>query len=235
MNCLEFRNAVGAEPGLDTPDIAAHRDVCPACAAFQQRMRGLDRLVGRALQVDFPSPRSATRPSAAAASSGPGRRGWLALAASMLLGVAIGAGLWLSYPRDSIAAEAMGHIRHEPQALVDTQPVPPQEVSNMLLAFGLRLKSDADPVSYSSRCYWQGHWVPHLVVRTAGGPVTVFVLPHRHVEAEERFESDGYSGVVLPAPAGSIAVIGRDVPGLPLVAQQVFQAIDWTVTEGQAP
>lgn len=233
MNCLEFRRAVGAEPAVETADVVAHRLACTACAAWQQKMRDLDVQIVRALAVDLPAA-SASRAATAAGGGTTGTRGrsWWALAASMLLGIAIGTGLWVSYPRESLAAEVVAHIKHEPAAMTATVPVPAAEVDEVLRAFGLRLKPDAGPVSYSMRCFWRQHWVPHLVLRTASGPVTVFVLPHRPVTAEERFETDGYSGIVLPAPRGSIAVIGRNVPGLAAVAQQVYASIDWGVPAG---
>jgi len=52
MNCLEFRRAVGAEPGLDGPGLAAHRAQCPACARYQRELQDMDRLLGRAMRVD---------------------------------------------------------------------------------------------------------------------------------------------------------------------------------------
>jgi hypothetical protein len=42
-----------------------------------------------------------------------------------------------------------------------------------------------------------------------------------------RFDEQGYSGVVLPAPRGSIAVVGQGVRDLETVARQVFDAVDW--------
>jgi hypothetical protein len=33
--------------------------------------------------------------------------------------------------------------------------------------------------------------------------------------------------VVLPAPRGSIAIVGRNLPRIDAIAQQVFDSIDW--------
>jgi hypothetical protein len=42
-----------------------------------------------------------------------------------------------------------------------------------------------------------------------------------------RFDEQGYSGVVLPAPRGSIAVVGQGVRDLDAIARQVFDAVDF--------
>jgi hypothetical protein len=47
------------------------------------------------------------------------------------------------------------------------------------------------------------------------------------VRAPERIEEQGFAGIVLPAPRGSIAVVGRDVKDLDGVARTVFEAVDW--------
>lgn len=151
----------------------------------------------------------------------------LALVASMLLGVAIGAGLWLGYPRDSAELELVSHIKHEPAALAASTTLGPTELAQVLGPFGMALRDEAGPVTFAKRCYWQGQWVPHLVVRTASGPVTVMLLPHRTIVEAQRFDVEGYAGVMLPAPRGSVAIIGRDVPGLQAIAEQVFSAVDW--------
>ena len=50
---------------------------------------------------------------------------------------------------------------------------------------------------------------------------------HRFVEAATRIEDEGFAAVVLPAPRGSIAVVGRNVPGIELIAHEVFSAVEW--------
>jgi hypothetical protein len=77
------------------------------------------------------------------------------------------------------------------------------------------------------RCVFEGYVVPHLVVRTARGPVTVLLLRHRSVSERVQVAEQGYTGIVLPAPHGSIAIVGRDLKDLDGIAQQVFEAVDW--------
>lgn len=223
MNCLEFRRAVGAEPGLDGAEWAAHRATCPACARYQRELQDMDRLLGRAMRVQVgraaaPVP----RPSRA-----PGASRWWALAASLVAGVALAGMLWLSWPEPSLAAEVFDHAAHEPQAWTAAGAVAGSDVAEVLESSGTRLRPGAGAVTFARRCFFDRHWVPHLVVQTAAGPVTVFLLGHREVLGETRLEGGGYQAVVLPAPRGSIAVVGRGVPDLGAVARQVFASVEW--------
>ena len=235
MNCLEFRRCIGAEPGLQDAAVSQHRAGCATCARYQDQMRALDTMIGRALRVDLPP--AAARPVAAATpprgaagragSSGWLERRWYALAASLLLGVAIAATLWVSFPAPSLAAEIIDHVLHEPDAWNSEQALTAEEVASAFGPNGLRLKAAAGEVTYAVRCWHKGHWVPHLVVRTASGPVTVLLLAHREVQAAVPLEDAGFSGVVLPAPRGSIAIVGRGNVDRDEIARQVFAAVEW--------
>ena len=75
--------------------------------------------------------------------------------------------------------------------------------------------------------------MPHLVVQTRSGPVTVMVLVHEAVRKAMQFDEQGYRGTIVPVPGhGSIAVLIRDpgvVPGeVERIATQVNDSIVWT-------
>lgn len=224
IGCLEFRRQVGAEPARSGPEFDVHRRECPACARYQDELRAMDALMQRALAVD--AARLAL-PKTRAAGTASGRQRWYALAASVVMAVAAGLVLLTSAPRESIAREVVDHVAHEPGALAASGPVAPAALAGVLDPEGTRLRPGIGDVSFAARCVHQGHVVPHLVLRRSEGAVTVLILRHRTVDAPLRFEENGFAGVVLPAPRGSIAIVGRDHPDLEGVAQQVFEAVDW--------
>jgi len=156
-----------------------------------------------------------------------GSRGWLAMAASLVAGVLVAATLWVSWPEPTLAAEVFDHATHEPGAWTADQVVPEAALAGVLDASGARMRPGAGTVTFAKRCFFDRHWVPHLVVQTEAGPVTVFLLGHREVAGETRLEGEGVSAIVMPAPRGSIAVVGRDMPGLEAVARQVFASVEW--------
>jgi hypothetical protein len=217
VNCLEFRRHVGAEPFSSDPAVAGHRAACPACARHQDELQAMDRLLGKAMRVDFQE-----------GSDRSSRRRWYAMAASLLAGVLVAATLWISYPAPTLADEVIGHVLHEPGAWTMAEELPPGAVAEVLDSSGARLRDDAGPVTFAKRCFFDGHWVPHLVVQTGAGPVTVFLLGHREVAAATRIDEHGFSAVVVPAPRGSIAVVGHNVAGIDAIARQIFNAVEWS-------
>jgi hypothetical protein len=160
-----------------------------------------------------------------------GRR--LAIAASILVAAMVAGSLWLAVPGDSLAAAVVSHMAGEPEAWSRTDiPVPEPQLNQVLGESHVRLKSNAGLVSYASSCLFRGHRVPHLVVQTGAGPVTVMVLVHESLRNSVRFDEQGYRGMIVPVPGhGSLAVLerGRSTdPGVVEgVAARVLGAIDW--------
>jgi hypothetical protein len=224
IDCLEFRRRVGAEPFAADPEVAAHRRDCAACARHQDELQAMDGLIRRALEVD---PMAAKSGAATPAPVRAPRRRIFAIAAGLAAGIAVALFVFVGGPRAAIAREVVEHIQHEPGSMDHTTPVAAAELDDVLGPAGLSLKPGAGDVTYAMRCPFDGQVVPHLVVRTPDGPVTVLVLAHREVGKPVRFDLEGYSGVVLPAPRGSIAVVGRRVTDLDAVAARVFDAVDW--------
>ena len=220
--CLEFRRRVGAEPFAGGAEIEAHRRECAACARHQDELRAMDAVIRRALDVRL-APRGDAAPLPARAQ----RTRFLAIAASLVAGVAAALVVLVAAPRAAIAREVVAHVLHEPGTMDQTAPLAPAELAGVLDPAGLRLRPDVGEVSFAARCVFDGRVVPHLVVRTPEGPVTVLVLAHRSIGKPMRFDEQGYAGVVLPAPRGAIAVVGQGVADLDGTARKVFDAIDW--------
>jgi hypothetical protein len=223
--CLEFRRRVGAEPFAPDAAIEAHRRECPACSRHQDELRAMDALVRRALAVNLPP--ATARAAAAEAPATRRLRRAFAIAASLVGGVAVGVVLLVGAPRASIAREVVGHVQHEPGAMDTTAPVGAAALAGVLDEDGLRLRPGIGDVTFAARCVFDGRVVPHLVVRTAEGPVTVLLLRHRTVARAQRIDEQGYEAVVMPAPRGAIAVIGQDVADLDGVARKVAEAVDF--------
>lgn len=231
MDHTQYRSAVMTDPHDPDPDLRAHRESCAECRVFTEQLLRFEARLERALLIDIPT-KSVVLPFARNGAQGPRR--WMAMAASLLLALVIGAGVWLTLPQRSLAAAVVEHMAGEPDAwqLTDV-PVPDADLNDVLKDSNLRLKPDAGVVSYASSCNFRGHKVPHLVVQTQSGPVTVMVLVHEAVRKPKQFDEQGYRGTIVPVPGhGSLAVLMRDAnPGsgdVERIAARVDDSIVWT-------
>ena len=234
IDCSQYRRAILANPHATDAGLSAHRDGCGECAAYTERVLRFEGKLARSLRVHPPDAVKGGVVTALRPTQSPVVRNWLALAASVLVGVGIAGALWLAAPHTSLAADVVAHMAGEPQAWTRTDvPVPAPELDFVLRNTHMRLRRDAGVVSYAQSCLFRGHRVPHLVVQTDMGPVTVMVLVHESVSKPTAFDEHGYRGTLLPvAGHGSIAVLAKDQSGnlaaVESVASRVRAAIDWT-------
>jgi hypothetical protein len=57
--------------------------------------------------------------------------------------------------------------------------------------------------------------------------VTVLILRNQQVSTRRSFHEQGMSGVIVPAPQGSIAVLARDGANVDAAAAQMQQEVRW--------
>jgi hypothetical protein len=229
MDHTRYRSAILANPHDADPQLHAHRAACPECQAFTEKLLGFESRLERALRVDVAS---TAKVLPFARKGTPAPRRWMALAASVLVGVGIATGIWLTLPQRSLAADVVAHMAGEPDAWHTVAAVPNPELDAVLQKADIRLKPGAGIVSYAQSCQFRGHVVPHLVVQRPAGPATVMVLEHENVRSATDFDEQGYRGTIVPIPGhGSIAVLMQG-PGVSRkeveqIAAQVRDSILW--------
>jgi Protein of unknown function (DUF3379) len=260
MRCADYRRSMMVDPRDPDPQLREHRASCHDCQVYTERLLRFESRLDRALRVTVPAGATAAAGTTAAGqkdadfhensaasvvplpmkspprarSAAMYRRGWWAMAASVLLAVVVAGALWLSVPGPSLAADVVTHMAGEPDAWRRTDvPVPSAELQGVLRDSHLHLATGAGMVSYASSCEFRGHRVPHLVIQTASGPVTVMVLVHEQAAKALRFDEGGYRGVIVPVPGhGSLAVLTRDSAtdsaAVERIAARVLDSIVWT-------
>jgi hypothetical protein len=222
IDCAEYRRTVLADPHAASPELVEHLAQCPDCPAYRERLLRFEGRLAGALCIDARAPRARA----------PGS-GWLAMAATVLVALVVGT-LWLGAPHASLAADVVAHMAGEPEAWARTEvPVPSAELAPVLAEAHMRLNPEAGMVSYAQSCLFRGHHVPHLVVQTARGPITVMVLVHDSVAEARPFDEGGYRGVIIPVPGhGSLAVLAQgereNLVEIESLAARVKDAIVWT-------
>jgi uncharacterized protein DUF3379 len=215
--CKHVRVAIGGDPHDLAPEAKAHLATCAGCSQFLAETLALDGRLRDALELPLTRFRKAAVPA-------PQRR--FALAASVVLATLIGVGSWALWPQPSLAGEVLEHIKHESGSWRLHDVVPAAEVADVLLKAGVKFDTTM-PVIYAMACPFHGRRVPHLVVQTANGPMTVMLLAHETVSAREEFSENGYQGILLPAGSGSVAVLMQNGKVPDAIATEVVSGVRW--------
>jgi hypothetical protein len=232
MDHDRYRSQLLADPRNPDPEMREHRDTCPDCSLFTERLLKFEGRLERALRVEIPS-RENIVPLAAAQPAKRGPLRWMAMAAGVLLGAIVAGAVWLALPEQSLAAAVVAHMAGEPDAWRTVAAVPDPKLETVLRESKLHLTPQTGTVTYASTCLFRGHHVPHLVVQSKSGPVTVMVLVNESLKHAEQFDEQGYRGTIVPVPGhGSLAVLMRD-PGtdtqeVEQIAARVRDSIVWT-------
>jgi len=224
MNCEDFRRAVGAEPFTTQLEVLEHAASCVECARYRSEMRAMDGLIHKALAIDVV-------PTVAKAPARQSIVNWR-IAASILATIAVLAVGWTAYPRQSLAKDVVRHVVIESMMIDDSRPRPSaEEIQQVLQRAGVRFTPNDLNVSFAKTCGFRGQLVPHLIVRTGSGPVTVMLLTHAdRIDQARHFEEQGFVGTFVPAPRGVIAVLGR-TPSVERVTDEVMTALTWDASE----
>jgi hypothetical protein len=212
MICEDARRLIGAQPGATSDELAQHLKDCHACAAFQLEMVALDANIRRALETP-PALARERRPVAA-------QPRW-ALAASIALAVVATLAVWALRTSSSLAHEVVAHVVAEPQSWASGEAVPEAALEDVLRKSGLILAATPYSVVYARSCWFRGHYVPHLVVRTPHSLATILLLPNETVAQRQSFNEDGLSGVIVPSTHGSIAVLAASSAQLDDLAERM--------------
>jgi len=233
IHCTEYRRRITAEPALARSP-GEHAASCAECAAFTQRLLAFEGRLAAALQLELPAPSASAsnvvplRPRSRGGLAKP----WFAMAASVALAAVVAAVLWVGTAESSLAADVVKHMAHEPDAWARTDSrVPEANLAAVLREAHVRLLPNMNRVSYAQSCMFRLHHVPHLVVQSDSGPVTVMVLAHENIAKAQHFDEQGYRGMIVPMPGhGSVAVItrGTSAPDTGRVVASLVSSIQWT-------
>ncbi len=202
-----------------------------------EQYQALDLKIAKALQLDVPELRVPELPEIDVENVAalPVRKRsmkplWFAIAATMVLAASISvrmSGYFQDY--DSLAAEVLAHIDHEPGALrVTDVAVGDDSLVRAIPASIATYDRGESLITYAQPCVINGKTVPHLVVQGQYGPVTILLMPHEQVSEATPIEGENIRGVILPVGRGSIAIVGDRNEVLEPIKRNVVNSVTWT-------
>jgi len=233
MNCDQYREAISGDPSFDGG--AGHLSECSACQAYRQEIIALDDKILRALSLNVPELNMPELPEIETSNvvSLSSRRRfspptWFAMAATVVVAALIGI-RFVAVDNQTLAADVLAHLDHEPYALVVTDvAVSDERFRSVVPARIASMDRSAGLITYAQSCKINGKDVPHLVVQGEHGPVTILLMPGEKIPNALPLEGDTVHGVILPVGSGSIAIIGVREERLDLIEDRVLKSVTWS-------
>lgn len=230
MNCAEVRRKLLEDPNCSNQDLLEHAANCAACAGERERAIAFERQLQTTLEVQPPADLEARLKAAAVEPDG-SRRYRLATAATLVLVLSsllwVGAMSWFAPGPQRLAGLVLDHIQEEAELLDTGTELPVGKYSAVLAQFGVALGDDLGPVYHAERCPLDGHEILHLVVAGRRGPVTLLLLPGTRLEGPQPVASDRFTGVLVPASFGSMAVVGGPGEMVDPLVQRWRHGLTW--------
>lgn len=220
MTCFEFRRLVLAHPREKTAEQEEHLAQCSRCAKLAADAAAFEARLEEAVLVPVPDAladkillRQKMRPRA--------RHGLWAIAATLVIGVALGTQLYRTYDAahenlNTAMAVGMNHpavaaisfvIDHEPQLLRENRS---GERDVMLSAFqrlGLKVPGDGVDVRYLGKCPVPGGTGDHVVLATPYGHVTLILVPDYPVGSRVMVADRNMTALASPSGGGGYIVV----------------------------
>ena len=229
MNFSEFKEKLAADPtGVDSgdPGWVRARELGPEYAEAIDAAARFEQSLGAALKVPPPDGLLAQlraigeRPveddagAESRAAAAPARRWPLwAMAASVALAVAVTTWNLRDAQRWDDTAEYLAeHYAEDGPALVAraTAPADMADIRQVLAAYGAEASDDLAGQIYAIKVCPTPHGRgAHMVLHTAGGPVTVIYMPGVDATDGERFQFNGMQARLVALTTGTAAVIGE--------------------------
>ena len=237
MNCEQYREAIAADP-TGAFEGADHAASCEACSAFTAEMQALDAKIARALDIDVPALTMPALPPveddnvvSLPVTSRSRTQRWLAIAAAFALAAIIGVqftGNQVEF--ESLEAEILAHLDHEPGALTVTNvAVTDERLSSVVNPSVGTMDRGVGLISYAQSCVINGKTVPHLVIQGENGPITLLLMPDEMIDVARTFMGERVNGVLIPHGGGSIAIIGGNEDDLTELERSVVDSVEWSI------
>jgi hypothetical protein len=154
----------------------------------------------------------------------------MAVAASVafLAGFALNWSFFM-YGSQSLGENSLAHVYHEePYVQHLSKALSLSDVNAKLVEFDAQLAASGHAVVYANFCNFRGTRSLHLVVETAQGLMTVFVVPKESsLDFEAQFHDEKYQGRSVQADKAILVMVSEKAEALELGEQQLLKNLQF--------
>jgi hypothetical protein len=222
MTCFEFRRLLLVHPLDLTADQQAHAAECAQCAKAANDAAALDMQRARSVMI-VPPEAFADKILLRQKMGSRARYGIWAIAATLVIGVGIGAQLYRTYdsgeqrvtagrPIDAShdAAAAISFVLdHEPRLLQENRSGDPAVMHANFQRLGLNVPGEGVSVRYLGKCPVAGGTGDHIVLETPQGHVTLILVPHNPVGSRVLVAARNMTALASPSGSGGYIVVAQ--------------------------
>lgn len=236
MDELEFRRRLLADPQARHPEVQQQLQQDPQRQRYQQELLELEQQLKQSLQLAVPTGLAdrllLAQGIASFSARKQQRQRWLSLAAAVLLLGLLAPALYKQlFWSDHLAEHALAHVYHEAAYLVSQKAeVPLDEVNQLLADFDAQFTQWPGTIRYARYCDFQGLRSLHLVLQTANGVLTVFVMPSQHgLTSDQQFADHNFHGQSLQLGQHALVLVTDKQQALQPFATELQQHIRWQI------
>ncbi|MGF1688427.1 DUF3379 domain-containing protein [Photobacterium japonica] len=238
MDDLEFRRRLLADPNDNSAEMIDTRNASLANRKLSDELLALDNKLEQAMKVDVPddlADRILFHQTGQPSTKRYRIPAFIGLAAS----VAFLAGLFLGqfnttapslHATPALAQIALDHVYQE-SPFVDhiDEAVSLRQVNAKMSPFGSQFDQLPGHIYYVNHCGFGKQNALHMVLGTAQGKVTVFVVPNPTGSTPTTFNDDRMQGIVLPIQQADLIVVGEKGQDVTPVAERLKSDLNWEI------
>jgi anti-sigma factor RsiW len=230
MSCVEFRRQLMIDPSCRDTAFLQHRTRCERCRKEVEQVDEMEKQLRELLAV--PPPRTPRARLLAEQRASRTRRAWRARNKATAACLVLLAGWTGMLIHERIGADTLDqivveHIDRERAHLEERDAVAFTELVQLAGELGGDLIGDMGQVRWAGKCPVGGKLALHLVLEGEKGPVTVLVMPGRHLHDTLVVDLRQYHGVVMPTAFGSFAVVGPDGEPFDAIVANIRRGLVW--------
>ncbi|MGF1724256.1 DUF3379 domain-containing protein [Photobacterium nomapromontoriensis] len=238
MDDLEFRRRLFADPNDISPEMIETRNASLANRKLSDELQSLDNKLERTMKVDVPddlADRILFHQTGQPDKKEYKTKAFLGLAASVVFiaGLFVGQFTGFINPATSqpkLAQMALEHIYQESPFVNNIdEAVSLTQVNAKMTPFGSQFDRLPGHVYYVNHCGFGDQNALHMIMGTAHGKVTVFIVPTDTSSALTTFADSNMQGVVLPAHNADLIVVGEKGQDITPVAQKLKSDLQWEI------